>query len=192
MEVGMIAENNKNIKILGFAGSLRRRSFNKMLLNAARELAPEEMEIEIFDLEGIVPFNQDFENEPNEKLEIFKEKIRLADGLLIVTPEYNYSVPGVLKNAIDAVSRPYGTNPFEGKPVGIMGTSTGMLGTARAQYHLRQSLVFLNAHPMNKPEIMVPYAEKKFDQSGKLTDEFTRKMVKEFMANLLKWVNKLK
>ena len=188
----MTTENNKNIKILGFAGSLRKGSFNKMLLNAVRELAPEEMEIEIFNLEGIVPFNQDFENEPNEKLKTFKEKIRSADGLLIVTPEYNYSIPGVLKNAIDAVSRPYGTNPFEEKPIGIMGTSISMLGSARAQYHLRQSLVFLNAYPMNKPEIMVPYAEKKFDQSGKLTDEFTLKMVKEFMANLLRWVNKLR
>ncbi len=163
-----------------------------MLLNAAKELAPEEMEIDIFDIDGIPLFNQDLENEPHDKLKIFKEKIKSSDGVLIVTPEYNFSIPGVLKNAIDAVSRPYGTNPFEEKPVGIMGASTGMLGTARAQYHLRQSLIFLNAYPMNKPEILVPYAKDKFNDSGKLTDEFTIKMVKEFLASLVKWVNRLK
>ncbi len=188
----MVNRNNKKIKILGFSGSLRKGSFNKMLLKAVTELAPEEMEIETFDLEGILLFNQDFENQPNEKLKLFKEKIKSADGILIVTPEYNFSMPGVLKNAIDAVSRPYGTNPFEGKPVGIMGASTGMLGTARAQYHLRQSMVFLNAHPMNKPEILVPFAKDKFDSTGKLIDESTIKWIKQFLANFVEWVIKLR
>jgi len=126
------------VKIFGVAGSLRKGSFNKMLLKAALEVAPQEVELEIFDLEGIPPFNQDLENYPHQKVTELKEKVKGADGILIVTPEYNYSVPGVLKNAIDAASRPYGTNPFEGKPVAIMGASIGMLGTARAQYHLRQ------------------------------------------------------
>ncbi|MBP7529997.1 MAG: NAD(P)H-dependent oxidoreductase [Syntrophorhabdaceae bacterium] len=180
------------VKILGIAGSLRKGSFNKMLLKAALEVAPQEVELEIFDLEGIPPFNQDLENNPHQKVKELKEKVKETDGILIVTPEYNYSVPGVLKNAIDAASRPYGTSPFEGKPVAIMGASIGMLGTARAQYHLRQTLVFLNAFPLNRPEIMVPFAEGKFDETGRLTDETTREKVKELLAELVKWIRKLK
>ena len=186
-----MTEGNK-MKVLGFAGSLRKGSFNKMLLKAAQESAPSDMELEIFDLEGIPPFNQDFERDPHPKVKEFKAKIKAADGLLIVTPEYNYSIPGVLKNAIDAASRPYGTSPFEEKPVAIMGTSIGMLGSARAQYHLRQSMVFLNAYPMNRPEIMVPFAETKFSPDGRLTDETTREKVKEFMVELVKWIRKFK
>jgi chromate reductase len=183
---------NDNLSILGFAGSLRKDSYNKMLLTAAQELSPENVKIEIIDIEGIPLFNQDLENKPNNKLKIFKEKIIAADGLLISTPEYNYSVPGVLKNAIDAASRPKGMNPFEEKPAGIMGASTGMIGTARAQYHLRQTMVFLNTYIMNRPEIMVSFAENKFDQAGRLTDEVTRQKVKEFMAALLQWIIKFK
>ncbi len=182
---------NTKVRILGFAGSLRKKSFNKMLLKAAVEVAPEGVELEVFDLEGIPPFNQDLENEPHEKVKEFKTKIKAAEGILIVTPEYNYSVPGVLKNALDAASRPYGTNPFEGKPVAIMGASIGMLGTARAQYHLRQTLVFLNAFVLNRPEIMVPFAEQRFDASGRLTDQRTRDLIEELLADLAKWTKKL-
>jgi chromate reductase len=188
----METKQPEKIRILGFAGSLRKGSYNKMLLRAARELAPEQMELEIFDLEGIPPFNQDLEKNPHEKVKEFKEKIQAADGLLIVTPEYNYSIPGVLKNAIDAASRPYGTSPFGGKPVAIMSASIGMLGGARAQYHLRQSLVFLDAYPINHPEIMVAFVEQKFDQEGRLTDEATRAKLKELLAALVGWVNKLR
>ena len=188
----MIDKKLKNISIFGFAGSLRKDSYNKMLLAAAQELSPKNVKIEVFDIEGIPLFNQDLENKPNDNLKIFKEKIKEADGLLIVTPEYNYSVPGVLKNAIDAASRPRGANPFEEKPVGIMGASIGMIGTARAQCHLRQSMVFLNAYIMNRPEIMVSFAEKKFDQAGRITDEVTRQKVKEFMVAMLQWINKFK
>ncbi len=187
-----MVNNNENISVLGFSGSLRKDSYNKMLLSAAQELSPENLKIEIFDLEGIPLFNQDLENKPNDKIKIFKKKIKAADGLLIVTPEYNYSVPGVLKNAIDAASRPYGDNAFEEKPIGIMGASISMIGTARAQYHLRQSMVFLNAYIMNRPEIMVSIAENKFDQAGKLIDEVTRQKVKEFMVALLQWIIKFK
>ena len=188
----MTDKNSKDTNIFGFAGSLRKDSYNKMLLRAAQELSPENVKIDIFDLEGIDLFSQDLENEPNDKLKTFKGKIKAADGILIVTPEYNYSVPGVLKNAIDAASRPHGTNPFEEKPVGIMGASTGMIGTARAQYHLRQSLVFFNAYVLNRPEIMVTFSEKKFDQAGILTDEMTRQKVKEFMVFLGQWIVKFK
>jgi chromate reductase len=188
---GMGDKGREKIKVLGFAGSLRKLSFNKMLLRVAVEVCPEEVALEVFDLEGIPVFNQDLENTPHEKVKELKAKIKAADGLLIVTPEYNYSISGVLKNAIDAVSRPYGTSPFEEKPVAIMGASIGMLGTARAQYHLRQSMVFLNAFPLNRPEVMVPFVEGKFDASGRLLDETTREKVKELLAELVKWIKRL-
>ncbi len=155
------------------------------------KLAPEDVELEIFDLEGIPVFNQDLESSPHERVKALKEKIKAADGLLIVTPEYNYSIPGVLKNAIDAASRPYGTSPFDGKPVAIMSASIGMLGGARAQYHLRQTLVFLNALPLNRPEIMVPAAKEKFDETGRLTDETAREKIRELLVALVEWIRKL-
>jgi chromate reductase len=183
---------NTKISILGFAGSLRKGSYNKALLRAALEMIPGDAELEIFDLEGIPLFNQDMENQPPEKVKEFKVKIRAADAILIATPEYNYSIPGVLKNAIDTASRPYGDNAFDGKPVAIMGASVGMLGTARAQYHLRQSLVFLNLYPLNRPEVMVPLAQEKIDQNGRVTDQKTREKIKELLEALVIWTRKLK
>ncbi len=180
------------ISILGFAGSLRKGSYNKSLLRAALEMVPADAELEIFDLEGIPPFNQDLENQPPEKVKGFKAKIRAADAILIATPEYNYSIPGLLKNAIDNASRPYGDNAFDGKPVAIMGASIGMLGTARAQYHLRQSLVFLNMYPLNQPEVMVPLAQEKIDQNGRVTDQKTREKIKELLEALVIWTKRLK
>ncbi len=180
------------ISILGFAGSLRKGSYNKSLLRAALEMVPADAELEIFDLEGLPPFNQDLENQPPEKVKEFKAKIRAADAILIATPEYNYSIPGLLKNAIDNASRPYGDNAFDGKSVAIMGASIGMLGTARAQYHLRQSLVFLNMYPLNQPEVMVPFAQEKIDQNGRVTDPKTREKIKELLETLVIWTRKLK
>ena len=179
------------VKILGIVGSLRKGSFNKALMRLALELVPDGAQLEVFDLEGIPPFSQDFEAQPPERVKEFKIKIRAADAILIATPEYNYSVPGILKNAIDCASRPYGDNAFDGKPVALMGASIGMLGTARAQYHLRQSFVFLNMFPINRPEVMVAFADKKVDQSGNLTDETTRKLVKQLVENLVTWTRKL-
>jgi chromate reductase, NAD(P)H dehydrogenase (quinone) len=123
---------------------------------------------------------------------LFKERIRAADALLIVTPEYNYSIPGVLKNAIDWASRPYGDSAFDGKPVAIMGASVGMLGTARAQYHLRQCCVFLNMHPLNQPEVMVPAVQDKVDSQGRLTDAKTRLKIGELLEALAAWVRRLR
>ncbi len=140
--------------MFGFAGSPRRGSYNKALLRAASELIPKDAKLETFDLEGIPPFNQDLEASVPEGVNEFKQKIRSADAILIATPEHNYSVPGVLKNAIDWASRPYGDNSFEGKPVAIMSASIGLLGGSRARYHLRQILVFLNMYPLNKPEVL--------------------------------------
>lgn len=175
------------VTVLGFAGSLKKDSYNKSILNAALELTPEKMKLEIFDLEGIPPFNQDLETHPPVRVKEFKAKIRAADAILIVTPEYNYSIPGVLKNAIDWASRPYKDNVFYDKPVGIMSASTGMLGGARAQYHLRQTFVFLNAHPINKPELMMAHANEKIDKNGRVTDETTKKQIKELLEALITW-----
>jgi len=182
----------KPVSILGFAGSLRKDSYNKALLRAAMELKPKDAKLEIFDLGGIPPFNQDLEARMPDKVKKFKAKIRAADAILIATPEYNYSIPGVLKNAVDWASRPYGDNSFEGKPVAVMSASPGMLGGARAQYHLRQVLVFLNMHPLNRPEVFVPYADDKIDEKGRVTDDKTREKIRELLESLVDWTKKLK
>jgi len=180
------------VKILGFAGSLRKSSYNRALLRAAQELVPKDAKLEIFDLDGIPLFNQDLEDQPTEKVKEFKAKIRAAEAILIATPEYNYSIPGALKNAIDCASRPYGDNAFEHKPVAIMGASIGMAGTARAQYHLRQSFVFLACFALNQPEVMVPFAQDKIDKDGNVTDEITRQKIGELLENLVAWTRRLK
>jgi len=182
---------DKPIIILGFAGSLRKDSYNKALLRVAIELVPKSAKLEIIDLEGIPPFNQDLENRMPEKVKEFKAKIKVADAILIATPEHNYSIPGVLKNAIDWASRPPGDNSFEGKPVAIMSASPGTLGGARAQYHLRQVLVSLNMHAINRPEVIVASADKKIDEKGKLADEKTRKKIRQLLENLVDWTKKL-
>jgi chromate reductase, NAD(P)H dehydrogenase (quinone) len=182
---------NKVCKILGFAGSLRKNSYNKSLLQAALELLPEDVELEVYDLDGIPPFNADLENQPAEKVKEFKAKIKAADAILIATPEYNYSIPGVLKNAIDCASRPYGDNAFAHKPVAIMGASSGMIGTARAQYHLRQCFVFLSCFALNQPEVMVPFAQDKIDKDGTVTDQKARKKIRELLESLVTWTRRL-
>jgi chromate reductase, NAD(P)H dehydrogenase (quinone) len=182
---------NEMIKILSFAGSLRKGSYNKALLYAASELVPVQTDLEIFDLNGIPLFNQDLEGSVPDAVTEFKKKIRAADALLIATPEHNFSIPGVLKNAIDWASRPHGDNSFEGKPVAIISASTGMLGGARAQYQLRQSFVFLNMYPINKPEIFVSFAGQKFDSEGRLTDSKTSELIAELLVSLVAWVKRL-
>ncbi len=126
-----------------------------------------------------------------EKVKEFKAKIRSADAILMATPEHNYSVPGVVKNAIDWASRPYGDNSFEGKPVAVMSASIGMLGGARAQYQLRQVFIFLNMYPLNRPEVFVTFANQKFDEKGKLTDEKTKEFIKQLLEALVAWTRKL-
>ena len=180
------------LTILGIAGSLRKESYNRRLLRAAQELVPEGVTIETFDeLDQIPLFNQDHEQNPAPKVVELKQRIRDADAILIVTPEYNYSVPGVLKNAIDAASRPYGDSAWNGKPVAIMGASVGALGTARAQYHLRQMFVFLNMYAVNQPEVMLANAHQHFDEHGKLTDETAKKLIRQLLQELVNWTRKL-
>jgi chromate reductase len=180
------------VTILGIAGSLRKGSYNRAALRAAQQLVPESAKIEIFELDGIPPFNQDEEKNPPEKVVQLKARARAADAILIVTPEYNYSVPGVLKNAIDWASRPYGDSAWNGKPVAVMGASAGVFGSARAQYHLRQMFVFLNMYPVNQPEVMIPQAQQRFDANGNLTDEASRKLIRQLLENLVAWTHQLR
>lgn len=182
---------NSPLVILGIAGSLRRDSFNRATLRAAQKLAPAGATIEIFELDGISGFNQDEESQPPERIIELKQRIRRADAVLFVTPEYNYSVPGVLKNAIDWASRPYGDSAWNGKPVAIMGASVGVSGTVRAQYHLRQMFVFLNMYPVNQPEVMIGSATKRFDADGNLTDETSRKLIQQLLQELVRWTKQL-
>ena len=178
---------NKPIRILGIAGSLRRESYNRAALRAATQLVPKDATIDIFELDGIPGFNQDEEQNPPAKVVELKRRIREADAILIVTPEYNYSVPGVLKNAIDWASRPYGDSAWNGKPVAIMGATVGSIGTARAQYHLRQMFVFLNMFPINQPEVMIGNASERFDAEGNLTDDTTKDLIRKLLQSLVEW-----
>jgi chromate reductase len=178
------------IHVLGFAGSLRQRSFNRAVLQAAVELAPDAMTIETFDLAPIQPYNEDVKERGFPAPEqAFREKIRAADALLIVTPEYNRSIPGVLKNAIDWASRPP-DQPFDGKPTAILGASPGMIATAVAQYDLRRFLGVLNALVMNTPSVMIGQAAEKFDAQGRLTDEVTRKLIGKLLGALVEWTHR--
>jgi chromate reductase len=179
------------IQILGIAGSLRRASYNRAALRAAMDLMPQDASLDTFELDGISGFNQDEEQNPPAKVIELKRRIREADAILIVTPEYNYSIPGVLKNAIDWASRPYGDNAWNGKPVAVMGASIGTIGTARAQYHLRQVFVFLNMLPINQPEVMISNAGERFDAQGNLTDETTRKLIRQLLQRLADWTRQL-
>jgi chromate reductase, NAD(P)H dehydrogenase (quinone) len=181
------------IRILGIAGSLRRGSFNRGLLRAAHELSPPDMQIETFDRLGeIPPYNEDVEvvGKP-EPVRALVDAVRAADGLLVVTPEYNYSIPGVLKNAIDWVSRPPKTTPLKGKPAAIMSASIGISGGMRAQYHLRQAFVFTETQAMLKPEVIIPKAAERFDSNGRLVDESTRELIRGFLVAFGEWTRRM-
>ena len=181
---------SEQIRILGVCGSLRRESFNKAVLRAATQLVPNGTTIEVFDIDGLPGFNQDDEQNPPARVAEFKREIRGSDAILFVTPEYNYSVPGVLKNAIDWASRPYGDSAWNGKPAAIMGASVGRLGTARAQYHLRQVFVFLNVHAVNQPEVMIGNAADVFDRQGNLKNEATRDLIRQLLRSLVSWTRR--
>ena len=181
-----------DISVLGLAGSLRRGSFNRMLLGTAQELAPEGMAITQFELAEVPLYDEDVRQQGlPAPVVALRQAIAAADAVLIATPEYNYSVPGVLKNAIDWASRPP-DQPFEGKPLAIMGASPSRLGTARAQYHLRQVFIFLNALVLNKPEVMVAGANALFDESGRLTDQATRDHICAQLEALAAWTRRLR
>ena len=182
---------NDPLLILGIAGSLREGSYNRAALRAAQSLVPEGATIEAFDIKGLPGFSQDDEATPPPQVVELKQRIRNADAILFVTPEYNYSVPGVLKNAIDWASRPYGDSAWTKKPVAIMGASVGTLGTARAQYHLRQMFVFLDMFAVNQPEVMISQAHKHFDDQGNLSDETAQKLIKHLLEELISLTKQL-
>jgi chromate reductase len=183
---------SKTCNILGIAGSLRRESYNRSVLRAAVELVPVGERIDVFELDGIGDFNQDDEGQSPAKVVELKQRIRAADALLFVTPEYNFSIPGVLKNAIDWASRPHGDNAWSGKPAAIMGASIGTIGTARAQYHLRQVFVFLNVYAINQPEVLIGNAAERFDVQGNLQDETSRKLIRQLLRNLVDFAERLR
>ncbi len=180
------------LRVLGISGSLRTKSYNTAALRAAGQLLPAGVTLDTFDIAPIPLYNEDVREQgfPAPVTDL-RSRIAAADALLIVTPEYNYSIPGVLKNAIDWASRPP-HQPFDGKPIAIMGASPGVIGTARAQYHLRQCFVFLNARLVNKPEVMIGSAPTRYDEQGNLTDEATREVIRKLLAELADWTRRLK
>lgn len=170
-------------------GSLSSKSINKLLATAVAKLAPESSKIEMVGLHSLPFYNQDMESDFPESAKSLKSKIRSADGIIIVTPEYNRSIPGVLKNMIDWTSRPYGDNAWDGRPVGVMGASVGPLGTAVAQYHLKQILTHLNAHIMGQPEFHLNVTDK-FDAEGNLTDETIKGDIHRFLETFQEHIAK--
>lgn len=179
-------------KILGISGSLRKASYNTMALRAAQKLLPPGATMETAAIGDLPLYNDDVRAAGYPPaVQAFREKVAAADGVLIVTPEYNYSIPGVLKNAIDWASRAP-DQPFNNKPVAIMGASPGVIGTARVQYHLRQCFVFLNSWVVNKPEVMIGTANTRFNEAGELTDETTKKLIGELLQALMTLARRMK
>jgi chromate reductase, NAD(P)H dehydrogenase (quinone) len=176
-----------DLRILGIPGSLRRSAYSTGLLLAAVELAPEGSTVEIAETRGFPVFNQDEEAAPPAPVRLLKEKVRAADALLFGINEHNFGLSAAEKNVLDWVSRPRGDNAWDGKPAGILSASTGMLGGARAQYELRQSMVTLNIFPINRPEVLVGMAAQKFDTEGRLTDEPARRFVRDHLVELVRY-----
>jgi len=180
------------VTVLGMSGSLRKGSTNTAALRAAGELLPEGMTLETVGLGNLPHYDDDvrLKGYPPE-VQHFRDRIKAADAILFVTPEYNYSIPGVLKNAIDWASRPYGDSAWNDKPVAVMGASVGPQGTSRAQYHLRQIFVFLNMHAISHPEVMVGNASQRFDENGNLVDETSKAYVVKSLKRLVQWAHQL-
>ena len=179
-------KNTHNVAV--FVGSLRKGSFNRQIAHALAEVAPAELKLEIVEIGHLPFYNQDSDENPPAVFTEFRNRIKAADAVLFVTPEYNRSVPGVLKNALDVASRPYGKNAWNAKPGAVVSASIGAIGGFGANHHLRQSLVFLNVPTMPQPEAYIGTAEKLFDANGKLTDDGTRKFLTKFMQAYAAWV----
>ena len=181
----------KNLSVLGICGSLRKGSFNRAALNTAIELRPAGMTVTVADISRIPLYDEDVRAQGfPPAVETFRQQIKAADALLFACPEYNYSMSGVLKNAIDWASRPP-DQPFAGKPIAMISAAAGMAGGARSQLHLRQSCVFLDMHPLNKPEVLIFQAQNKFDANGKLTDDVAHGLIRDLMAALAKWTRQV-
>lgn len=175
-------------KVAVLVGSLRKESFSRKVANAVVALAPETLEMEIVEIGQLPLYNQDDDAKPPAASAAFKAKIAAAQAVLFVTPEYNRSVPGVLKNALDVASRPYGQSAWDGKPGAVISVTPGGLGAFGANHHLRQSLVFLNVPAMQQPEAYVSNAGSLFDEGGKLKSEDTKSFLRKFAAAFASWV----
>lgn len=175
-------------KIAVFVGSLRKESFSRKMAKALIKISPESLKLEIVEIGELPIYNQDFDDKPPVAYTKFREFLRKFDGVLFVTPEYNRSVPAVLKNAIDVGSRPYGQSAWDGKPGAVMSVSPGAIGGFGANHHLRQSLVFLNVPTMQQPEAYIGNADKLFDGNGNLTNDSTREFITKFMQAFAAWV----
>jgi chromate reductase len=184
--------SERKYHFIAFSGSLRKGSYNTMALKATQQLAPPHITVEHEEISDIPFYNADIHTEKfPDNVEQLVSKIKAADGVLFVSPEYNYSIPGALKNAIDMLSR-HPDKPFDNKAVAIMGASMGPMGTSRMQYHLRQVMVYLNAYAVNKPEVMIAAAQNKFDKEGNLTDETAKKLIPQLLTALGELSEKLK
>ena len=178
----------KKYSIAVFVGSLRKESYNLKTAKALMALAPESLSLQIVGISDLPMFNEDLEATPPEQWTTLRDQIRAADGLLFLTPEYNRSVPGVLKNAIDVGSRPYGQNSWDGKPGAVVSVSIGNISGFGANHHLRQSLVFVNVPTMAQPEAYIGSAADLFDDAGNLTNESTREFLKSYLSAFEQWV----
>jgi chromate reductase len=179
---------NKNVAI--FVGSLRKESLNRKLANALIKMAPKTLKMEIVEIGHLPLFNQDFEADPPQVVRDFKQRVEAADAVLFITPEYNRSVPGALKNAIDVASRPYGKSAWNGKPGGVISVSPGGVGGFGANHHLRQSLVFLNVPTMQQPEAYIGGAATLFDDKGNIANDSTREFMQKFLQAYSQWIER--
>ena len=175
----------KTIRIAGFGGSFRKGSYNGKLLLECQRLMPKGSFLDIASISSIPLYNQDLDDEQPQAVKDFKEQIRKADGFLISTPEYGFSIPGYLKNALDYASRPTSENPFTGKVGAIVSASLSMLGGSRAQYHLRQVLGHMDARVINRPEVFISFANKKFDEQGHINDEMAIGLIRQLLEKLV-------
>jgi chromate reductase, NAD(P)H dehydrogenase (quinone) len=180
---------DKPMNVCVLVGSLRKASLNGMLANALISLAPPSMKLEVVEIGQLPFFNQDLETDSTPaQWTTFRQRVKAADAVLFVTPEYNRSVPAALKNALDVGSRPYGSSVWDRKPGAIVSGSPSAIGAFGANHHLRQSLVFLNVPTLQQPEVYLSHVDKLFDEHGKLNNDGTRKFLQEFMQAFAKWV----
>lgn len=180
------------LKIIGICGSLRKASYNRMALHIAQQNMPNTVDFEIVEIGQMPHFSQDLEENPPESVQTFREKVATADAILVAVAEYNYSISSVLKNAIEWGSRPYDKAVLNRKPVAMMGASNGMVGTGRAQHHLRQMLVQTDSLSLSRPEVMISFALDKFNSDGTLHDDKTLEKIIELITALINWTFKLK
>jgi chromate reductase len=186
------ARDGSQVHILGLSGSTRKGSFNTALLHASKELLPENTTLEMHDLSGLPLFSQDIEHDLTPAIRMFKQKIREADTILFASPEHNYSITAVMKNAIEWGNRPPSDRSWKGKPAGIISASSGPRGGVRSQMHLRQIMVDIDMYPINTPQLLVGDAETKFDKNLTLTDEQTRKILRDLLVGLVDWTRRLR